>query len=175
MRPRAGARFSLSHDFHHLNGLLNNAGLLGEVAPITKQTQAVLPLRLKVSGSSLIFSTSSAGRKGRANWGACSVYKLATEGMMQVLADEYPASMLRVKCINPGGTRNGMRPSAYPAEDADRLKTPADIMPIYLCLMVDESRRKTGISFIEQPDRKPGPATNTRAVVHGLRAASSSK
>lgn len=168
----------LMNELPHLDGLLNNAGLLGEVAPMTEQTparwsevmavningtfmltQALLPLLLNAGGSSLIFSTSSVGRQGRANWGAYSVSKFATEGMMQVLADEYPASTLRVNCINPGGTRTSMRASAYPAEDADRLKTPADIMPIYLYLMGDDSRRKTGISFDAQPDRKPGPAT----------------
>ncbi|MBT9433239.1 YciK family oxidoreductase [Candidatus Sodalis endolongispinus] len=168
----------LMNELPHLDGLLNNAGLLGEVATMTEQTparwsevmavningafmltQALLPLLLNAGGASLIFSTSSVGRQGRANWGAYSVSKFATEGMMQVLADEYPASTLRVNCINPGGTRTGMRASAYPAEDADRLKTPADIMPIYLYLMGDDSRRKTGISFDAQPDRKPGPAT----------------
>ncbi|KYP97541.1 3-oxoacyl-ACP reductase, partial [Sodalis-like endosymbiont of Proechinophthirus fluctus] len=30
---------------------------------------------------------------------------------------------------------------------------------IYLYLMGDDSRCKTGISFDAQPDRKPGPAT----------------
>lgn len=117
----------LMNELPHLDGLLNNAGLLGEVAPMTEQTparwsevmavningtfmltQALLPLLLNAGGSSLIFSTSSVGRKGRANWGAYSVSKFATEGMMQVLADEYPASTLRVNCINPGGTRTGI-------------------------------------------------------------------
>ncbi|MBW4919612.1 YciK family oxidoreductase, partial [Klebsiella pneumoniae] len=43
-------------------------------------------------------------------------------------------------------------------EDAGKLKTPAEIMPIYLYLMGDDSRRKTGVSFDAQPGRKPGPA-----------------
>lgn len=169
---------SLTDEIPYLDGLLNNAGLLGEIVPIAEQTpahwsevmavningtfmltQALLPLLLKASNPSLIFSTSSVGRQGRANWGAYSVSKFATEGMMQVLAKEYPASTLRVNCINPGGTRTGMRANAFPTEDPDRLKTPADIMPIYLYLMGDDSRRKTGISFDAQPDRKPGPAT----------------
>lgn len=78
--------------------------------------------------------------------------------MMQVLAEEYKHSNLRVNCINPGGTRTQMRASAFPDEDAAKLKTPADIMPLYLYLMSDDSRRKTGISFDAQPGRKPGPA-----------------
>ena len=51
-----------------------------------------------------------------------------------------------------------MRASAFPEEDAGKLKTPAEIMPIYLYLMGDDSRRKTGVSFDAQPGRKPGPA-----------------
>ena len=78
--------------------------------------------------------------------------------MMQVLADEYQSRHLRVNCINPGGTRTGMRASAFPTEDPLKLKTPADIMPAYLWLMGDDSRRKTGMTFDAQPGRKPGIA-----------------
>ncbi len=69
---------------------------------------------------------------------------------MQVLADEYQ-QRLRVNCINPGGTRTAMRASAFPTEDPQKLKTPADIMPLYLWLMGDDSRRKTGMTFDAQP------------------------
>lgn len=160
-----------------LDGVLHNAGLLGEVVPMTEQspaiwqqvmrvnidgtfflTQALIPLLLKSSSASLVFTSSSVGRQGRAGWGAYSVSKFATEGMMQVLAEEYDSRQLRVNCINPGGTRTRMRASAFPQEDAMKLKTPADIMPLYLWLMGDDSKRKTGISFDAQPGRKPGAA-----------------
>ena len=49
-----------------------------------------------------------------------------------------------------------MRASAFPTEDPQKLKTPADIMPLYLWLMGDDSRRKTGMTFDAQPGRKPG-------------------
>ncbi|ATA24017.1 YciK family oxidoreductase [Brenneria goodwinii] len=167
----------LAQTIPRLDGVLHNAGLLGEIAPMTRQsadiwhdvmqvnvnaafmlTQALLPLLLKSSSPSLVFTSSSVGRQGRAGWGAYSVSKFATEGMMQVLADEYRQQNLRVNCINPGGTRTSMRASAFPDEDAEKLKTPADIMPLYLYLMGDDSRRKTGMSFDAQPGRKPGPA-----------------
>lgn len=74
--------------------------------------------------------------------------------MMQVLADEYQ-QRLRVNCINLCGTRTAMRASAFPTEDPQKLKTPADIMPLYLWLMGDDSRRKTGMTFDAQPGRKP--------------------
>lgn len=157
-----------------LDGVLHNAGLLGDVSPMIEQvpavwnevmqvnvnatfylTQALLPLLLKSDCGSLVFTSSSVGRQGRANWGAYAVSKFATEGMMQVLADEYQ-QRLRVNCINPGGTRTAMRTSAFPTEDPQKLKTPADIMPLYLWLMGDDSRRKTGMTFDAQPGRKPG-------------------
>ena len=163
--------------YPHLDGVLNNAGLLGTINPLAEQnyqefcdvmqvnvnaslllTQAVLPLLLKSPSASLIFTSSSVGRTGRAGWGAYAISKFATEGMMQVLADEYKNPHLRVNCINPGGTRTSMRASAFPDEDPHKLKTPADIMPLYLYLMGDDSRRKTGMSFDAQPGRKPGPA-----------------
>lgn len=168
---------TLSQHVSHLDGVLHNAGLLGDIAPMAEQnialwqevmqvnvnatfmlTQALLPLLLKSHSASLVFTSSSVGRQGRSGWGAYAVSKFATEGMMQVLAEEYKHSNLRVNCINPGGTRTQMRASAFPDEDAAKLKTPADIMPLYLYLMSDDSRRKTGISFDAQPGRKPGPA-----------------
>ncbi|ELL8684184.1 YciK family oxidoreductase [Salmonella enterica] len=166
-------------DAHYprLDGVLHNAGLLGEIGPMSEQdpqiwqdvmqvnvnatfmlTQALLPLLLKSDAGSLVFTSSSVGRQGRANWGAYATSKFATEGMMQVLADEYQNRPLRVNCINPGGTRTSMRASAFPTEDPQKLKTPADIMPLYLWLMGDDSRRKTGMTFDAQPGRKPGIA-----------------
>ena len=58
-----------------------------------------------------------------------------------------------MNCINPGGTRTKMRASAFPHEDKNKLKTPADIMPLYLYLMGEDSRRKTGMSFDAQPNQ----------------------
>lgn len=167
----------LAQQFPRLDGVLHNAGILGEIVPLAELdpavwqevmhinldatfflTQALLPLLLKSDAGSLVFTTSSVGRTGRAGWGAYAVSKFATEGMMQVLADEYKNQSLRVNCINPGGTRTKMRASAFPQEDANKLKTPADLMPLYLYVMGDDSRRKTGISFDAQPGRKPGAA-----------------
>ncbi len=167
----------ITKNHSHLDGVLHNAGLLGVVAPIVEQpiqlwhdvmqvnvnatfmlTQALLPLLLKAPASSLVFTSSSVGKQGRIGWGAYAVSKFATEGLMQVLAEEYKQTNLRVNCINPGGTRTSMRASAFPDEDSQKLKTPAEIMPIYIYLMGDDSLRKTGTSYDAQPGRKAGPA-----------------
>lgn len=167
----------ISKNYSYLDGVLHNASILGKIAPIVEQpiqlwhdviqvnvnatfmlTQALLPLLLQAPNSSLIFTTSSVGRRGRANWGAYSVSKFATEGLMQVLFDEYKETNLRINCINPGGTRTKMRANAFPSEDPMKLKTPREIMPLYLYLMGEDSIKESGISFDAQPNRKPGVA-----------------
>ena len=142
---------TIGSQFGRLDGVLHNASLLGVLSPFDQiseatyddvmqvnvkaqflMTQAILPLLHKSNHASLIFTSSTVGHSGRAFWGTYAMSKFATEGMMQVLADELSDSHIRVNAINPGGTRTGMRAKAYPAEDADLLKTPLDIMPLYL-------------------------------------------
>lgn len=155
--------------FGRLDGLLHNAGMLGILSPfahldlatwndimqvnVTAQfmmTKALLPALLNSSAASVIFTSSGVGRKGRAHWGPYAVSKFATEGMAQVIADEYEGTNLRVNVINPGATRTKMRSRAYPSEDVSKLKTPADLMPTYLYLMADDSQAITGASLNAQ-------------------------
>lgn len=155
--------------FGRLDGLLHNAGILGVLSPfehidlptwndiiqvnVTAQfmmTKALLPALKAAPHASVIFTSSGVGRKGRAHWGPYAVSKFATEGMAQILADEYENSPMRVNVINPGATRTTMRSRAYPAEDKNKLKTPTEIMPVYLYLMCDDSIGTTGASLDAQ-------------------------
>lgn len=149
----------LEGEFGKLDGILHNASLLGLRTPLegydpsTWQqvmqvnvnapfmlTQALLSLTQAAESASIVFTSSSVGRKGRAYWGAYSVSKFATEGMMQVLADELEGiTNIRVNSVNPGATRTNMRASAYPAEDPASVAAPEDIMPVYLYLFGDDS------------------------------------
>ena len=153
-----------------LDGLLHNAAALGERRPIESTdaeawrevmqvnvnaqmtlTQAMLPLLHRSPSASIIFTSSGVGRRGRAYWGAYSVSKFATEGMMQVLADELEnTSDIRVNSLNPGPVRTAMRAAAYPGEDPQSLKTPQDIMPAYLYLMGDDSLGVNGAALDAQ-------------------------
>ncbi len=161
---------TIRDQFGTLDGVLHNASLLGHlgvfkdisaeewqqvmqvnVTGATYMTQALLPLLEEAAAASVVFTTSSVGRKGRAFWGTYAVSKFATEGMMQVLADEYKNKSVRFNCINPGATRTDMRAKAFPAEDPDTLKTPEQIMPLYLYLMGDESAQVNGQSLDCQP------------------------
>jgi NAD(P)-dependent dehydrogenase (short-subunit alcohol dehydrogenase family) len=162
---------ALRQEFGRLDGLLHNASILGTRAPIVHYdvptwcrvlhvnltatfilTQLLLPLLERSADATMLFTTSSVGRRGRAYWGAYAVSKFGTEGLMQVLADELETEgRIRVNCVNPGPTRTGMRALAYPAEDATRLKRPEEIVPTYLYLLGPDSRGISGERFDCQP------------------------
>lgn len=158
-------------EFGRLDGLVHNASQLGSMTTIEQYeaevwqkvmqvnvnsqfllTKAMLPLLRAAPEPSIIFTTSSVGRKGRAFWGAYSVSKFATEGLAQVLAHELDTDeqFVKVNTINPGATRTNMRASAYPAEHPMTITPPEDIMPIYLYLMGADSKGTTGKSLDAQ-------------------------
>lgn len=149
---------TIASQFGQLDGVLFNASVLGELTPFTQiheqiwqdvmqvnctaqllMAQALIPTLLLAEKASLVFTSSGVGNKGRAFWGPYSMSKFATEGMMQIIADEYESSTLRTNAINPGATATKMRASAYPAEDQTNLATPEKIMPLYVYLMSDDS------------------------------------
>ncbi|MDH3614819.1 MAG: YciK family oxidoreductase [Gammaproteobacteria bacterium] len=159
----------LESEFGRLDGLVLNASIIGDRFSIEQYdaakwqqvmhvnvtsafalSQVCLPLLKRSKDASVIFTSSSVGRVGRAFWGAYAVSKFATEGLSQVLADEHRQSNLRVNCINPGATRTNMRLEAFPGEDRDALKRPEDILPTYLYLLGPDSRDMTGQSLDAQ-------------------------
>ncbi|MCG3759705.1 YciK family oxidoreductase [Vibrio cincinnatiensis] len=161
---------TIEGQFGRLDGVLHSAGLLGVLSPFDQigedtfnevmqvnvkaqfmLTQAILPLLKKTENARLIFTSSTVGHSGRAFWGTYAISKFATEGMMQVLADELSETTIRVNAINPGATRTGMRAKAYPAEDVNQLKKPEEILPLYLYLMAPESQSVHGQCIDAQP------------------------
>jgi NAD(P)-dependent dehydrogenase (short-subunit alcohol dehydrogenase family) len=161
---------TLEQEFGRLDGLLHNASLLGLRTPIESYdpvvwnqvmqvnvnagfmlTQALIPLLSQSEDASVIFTTSSVGRTGKAYWGAYGVSKFATEGLAQILAQELEnTSNIRVNCINPGATRTQMRASAYPAENPETNPAPEQIMPLYLYLMGPDGKTVNGQSLDAQ-------------------------
>jgi NAD(P)-dependent dehydrogenase (short-subunit alcohol dehydrogenase family) len=160
----------IGSEYGRLDGLLHNAGILGQLTPIEHHdvgvwtevlhvnltapfvlTKMLLPLLKKSTDASIVFTSSGVGRQGRAYWGAYAVSKFGIEGLSQVLADETSeAGDIRVNCINPGRTRTAMRRTAYPGEDPASLLAPEEIMPAYLYLMGPDSRGVCGESLDAQ-------------------------
>jgi NAD(P)-dependent dehydrogenase (short-subunit alcohol dehydrogenase family) len=166
---------ALTQRYGRLDGLVHNAAVLGVLAPIEHAdmrnwcrvlhvnltaafalTQVLLPA-LRASGdASVIYTSSSVGRRGRANWGAYAVSKFGIEGLSQVLADELAGnSAVRVNAVNPGPTRTRMRRQAFPAENAELLPVPESVVHPYLWLLGPASRGVTGQSLDCQPPRPP--------------------
>jgi len=161
---------TIEREFGRLDGLLHNAAILGPRTPIEQfsgdnfmrvmhinvnavfmLTSVLLPLLKLSNDASVLFTSSSVGRKGRAYWGAYAVSKFANEGLMQVLADEVDGTCaVRANSINPGATRTGMRAQAYPGENPLQNPTPEEIMPVYLYLMGPDSSGVNGQAFDAQ-------------------------
>ncbi|WP_166260324.1 YciK family oxidoreductase [Marinobacter salicampi] len=163
---------TIEDNFGRLDGLLHNAGLLGQLTPVELSspetwsqvmqvnvtapyllTRALIPLLRQSDDASVIFTSSSVGRKARAYWGAYAVSKFALEGLSQLVADELDDERhnVRVNSLNPGATRTNMRSHAYPAENPNQNPTPEAIMPSYLYLMGPASKGITGGQFDAQP------------------------
>lgn len=155
---------TLEEEFGRLDGLLHNAGIFGTLTPIEHYniklwhqvmqvninapfmlTRACLDLMKAAPDASIVFTSSSVGRKGKAYRGAYGVSKFAVEGLMQILADELEANTkIRVNSIYPGPTRTAMRAAIYPGEDPMTLPPPEAIMPLYLYLMGADSVEVNG-------------------------------
>jgi NAD(P)-dependent dehydrogenase (short-subunit alcohol dehydrogenase family) len=161
---------AVSERFGRLDGLLHNASILGTLTPIEHYdvptwcrvmhvnvtapfalTQVLLPALKESQDASVLFTSSSVGRRGRAYWGAYAVSKFATEGFMQVFASEVEnITSIRVNSLNPGRARTMMRRQAYPAEDLNSLPLPETLTGPYVALLGPASRGVTGKTFDAQ-------------------------
>jgi NAD(P)-dependent dehydrogenase (short-subunit alcohol dehydrogenase family) len=155
---------AIEKEFGRLDGLVHNAAMLGERAPIEHYdvgkwmrtlhvnanvpfvlTQQCMPLLRKSSDPSIVFTSSGVVRHPRAYWGAYLVSKWASDGLMHMLADELESQpAMRVNSVDPGRVRTNMRLQAYPAEDRSVLADAESILAPYLYLLGPDSRGVTG-------------------------------
>jgi len=157
---------AIETEFGRLDGLLHNAGMLGDRSPIehldvTKWmrtmhvnttapfvlTQRCLPLLRLSSDASIVFTSSGVVPKPRAYWGAYLPSKWASEGLMRMLADELESEKIRVNSLNPGKAKTNMRYQAYPAEDRATLPEASAIVAPYLFLLGAASQGISGQTF----------------------------
>jgi NAD(P)-dependent dehydrogenase (short-subunit alcohol dehydrogenase family) len=151
---------ALEQEFGRLDGLLHNASMLGERAPIEHYdvskwmrtlhvnvnvpfilTRSCIPLLRRSADPVILFTSSGVVSNPRAFWGAYLVSKWGSDGLMHMLAQEMenqPA--MRVNSINPGKVRTNMRLQAYPAEDRSTLPEAHSIVAPYLFLLGPDSR-----------------------------------
>ena len=148
---------TLAERFGHLDIVVGNAGLLGEMAPINhidakvwidvvdvnlnancRLIRTTDPLLRQSNAGRAIFVTSGAARGKRPYWGAYAVSKAALEMMVTCWAAETEETNMKINLLDPGATRTSMRAEAYPGEDPATLKTPEDISGYFVDLAAPE-------------------------------------
>jgi NAD(P)-dependent dehydrogenase (short-subunit alcohol dehydrogenase family) len=131
-----------------LDILIGNAGVVGDVAPLTHVDPAVWeatmavnvtanwrlirsldPLLRASDAGRAVFLTSGAAHNLRAYRGPYSVSKAALEALARTYAAETASTPVRVMLANPGPLRTAMRAAVMPGEDPMTLKTPEEFAP----------------------------------------------
>jgi len=158
---------TIEKEFGRLDGLLHNAAMLGALIPIAHfeselwykilqvnlnapflMTRACLNLLLQSNDASILFSSDSVGKRGKAYWGAYGISKAASENFMQLLADEMEANTcIRVNSFDPGPVATAFRGLAYPGENPQQIARPEDVVRPHLYLMGPDSNGITGKQF----------------------------
>ncbi|MEM1146679.1 MAG: SDR family NAD(P)-dependent oxidoreductase [Pseudomonadota bacterium] len=169
----AGAFEALGHGiaekFGRLDGLLANAGLLGQIGPLQagseRQFNDVIdvnlsanwrlirvldPLMRRSAAPRAVFVTSGVVPRPRAFWGPYQASKAGLEALVYAWADENEQSTLRINVFDPGATRTQMRFDAMPGEDPMTLPAPETIAAKILPLLeASETRHNQRISARE--------------------------
>ncbi|MGA8262281.1 MAG: SDR family NAD(P)-dependent oxidoreductase [Arenicellales bacterium] len=143
--------------FGRLDGLVNHAGWIGELAPFEHAmpsvwgrvinvnlaapfflTQWCMGLLRRSSGPAVVFSLHDVRR---AYWGGYGIAKAGLEGFMHILADEYHPSSpcaLRVTGIDTGPVMTADRKRHYPGERRGTHPAPAEVVGPYLWALARE-------------------------------------
>jgi NAD(P)-dependent dehydrogenase (short-subunit alcohol dehydrogenase family) len=154
--------------------LINNAGILGPIAPLAEVADADWNAVLAANLSSAFYVTrevlraamlprrsgrvinvsSGQGRKASAGWGPYAASKFGLEGLTQAWAQETAESGIRFYSVNPTATRTRMRAEAVPGENPAALKAPEQAVEAFLALAGDDCMIPTGTAV--WLDRKTG-------------------
>ena len=138
---RLGA--ALHERWGKLDILLGNAGILGELAPLThidppvwdavmainvtanwRLIRSLDPLLRASDAGRAIFVTSGIARRTVPYWSAYAASKAALDTLVGTYAAEVAHTAVRVNLYNPGPMRTGMRKDAFPGENPESLPLP---------------------------------------------------
>jgi len=161
---------TLTAEFGHLDGLLHNAAVLGNLSPLEHYdlriwrqvmhvnltapmilTKVCLPLLREAEDASVVFTSANVGFRGQAYWGAYSVSKAGIINMAEILAEELEVNTnIRVNVIDPSTVATKMHTQAYPGDNDLTAATPESITAVYVYLMGSDSSGVTGERFHAQ-------------------------
>ena len=146
---RLGA--SIHERWGRLDALLGNAGVLGELTPLSHLASKVWqeaidvnvtanwrlirsldPLLRASDAGRAVFVTSGAARAHLPYWGAYGVTKAALEALVLTYAAECASTNVKVNLLSPGPLRTRMRAKAMPGEDPQSLAPPEAAVPLIL-------------------------------------------
>ena len=136
-----------------LDILVGNAGVLGDLTPVTHASDAMWqqvmdvnvtanfrliramdPLLKQSKAGRAMFVTSGVAQRKTPTpfWGAYAVSKVALETLVLTYAAESANSTLRVNLIDPGVVRTKMRANAMPGEDPKTIPAPESITDCFI-------------------------------------------
>lgn len=137
---------ALFDKFGRLDGLVANAGVLGQIGPLQaggeRQFEETIevnlnanwrlirvldPLLRKSDAPRAVFVTSGVVPRPRAFWGPYQASKAGLEALVVAWAEENEQSALNINLFDPGAVRTEMRAEAMPGEDPMTLPTPAAV------------------------------------------------
>lgn len=140
--------------FGRLDGVVANAAMLGEPAPLASYDgmvwartfqvnvhsvflllQVCLPLLLRAVDAAVVFSLAAEGVVAKPHWGAYAVSKYALRGMLDLLAAECVDTRIRVNGVMPDPMRTRLRRQAFPGLEPDSLPLPETIADAYVALL----------------------------------------
>jgi NAD(P)-dependent dehydrogenase (short-subunit alcohol dehydrogenase family) len=152
--------------FGQIDALINNASIFGIRSTINEYpigtwdevvqsninglffiTKNVIPIMMQKKSGAIINVSAAVGRAGRAQWGAFSVSKFASEGFTQVLSEELKNLGITVNSVNPGAMATTLRKIAAPNDDQTILRTPEQLTDIFVYLASDDGKGISGQSF----------------------------
>ncbi len=154
----------IKEQFGLLDGLVVNAAVIGELAPLETYDpitwarvfqvnvhsvflllQSCLPLLAGADDAAIVFSLADEGDRGRAHWGAYAATKSALKSLMEILADEHESNPgLRVHGVIPGPLRTRLRMIAFPAQDPSAFALPETAAGAYVELLGPRGRGMHG-------------------------------
>ncbi|MGB6230243.1 MAG: SDR family NAD(P)-dependent oxidoreductase [Litorimonas sp.] len=164
----------LNERYGRLDGLLCNAGVLGDITPTNHVTpkdwmrildvnmtapyrliRSLDPLLRESEAGRAVFVTTSVAGAPRAYWGAYAASKAGMEVFVRSWAAEIAnVSDIRVNLLNPGGVDTQMRAKAMPGEDKSALPTPYDVAPLIVEMLgPDYAAHDTLVSYREWASR----------------------
>ncbi len=156
---------AIADKFRRLDGLLANAGILGNIGPLqaggTRQFDDVIDINLSANWRLIrvldpllrrsetpraVFMTSGVVPRPRAFWGPYQASKAGLEALVYAWADENEHTPLRINLFDPGATRTAMRADAVPGEDPETLPTPEAVAEALIPLLTEtETRTKARV------------------------------